>query len=130
MDSYASHSEYLVLSRGQWDKDLPPETIQTTIDHFYSWIDRMVEEGKMRHGQRLATGGKTLSRNHGITDGPYGEAKEVIGGYWFVLADSLDEAAEYMSGNPCLACGLVFEVRPLETIKASAFAVTNETPGN
>jgi hypothetical protein len=52
----------------------------------------------------------------------------VIGGYWFILAGSLEEAAEIAAGNPCLACGLVYEIRPIESVRASAFAVTTETP--
>ena len=63
-----------------------------------------------------------------VTDGPFPEAKEVVGGYWFVLADSLEEAAKIAAGNPCLKCGLFYEIRPLEPIRASAFAVTTETP--
>lgn len=121
--------DYLVISRGQWDTDATPEIIQATIDRFYTWIDGMVTEGKMTPGNRLATAGKNLSRDQGITDGPFGEAKEVVGGYWFIHASDLNQAAEYLSGNPCLALGLEFEVRPLEKIKASAYEVTNETPG-
>lgn len=82
----------------------------------------------MTHGNRLATEGKNVSRDRGITDGPFGEAKEVVGGYWFIHATSLSQAAEYMSQNPCISLGLEFEVRPLEKIRASAFAITNETP--
>ncbi len=78
-------------------------------------------------GQRLARERKTVSRSR-ITDGPFTETKEVIGGYWFMLAKSLEEAAELAAGNPCLACGLVSEVRPIESARASAFAVTSETP--
>lgn len=125
--SVSSPAEYLVISRGQWDKDLSPETIQSAIDQFYLWLEQKVAAGKMRTGQRLATGGKTVFKNH-ITDGPYGETKELIGGYWFIIANSLDEAARIASGNPCLQCGLFFELRPLELIRASAYAVTNETP--
>jgi hypothetical protein len=120
-------SEYLVISRGQWDEDAPPEKIQGAIDAFYLWHDRLVAEGKMRPGQRLATEKKIVSRS-GVTDGPLAEAKEVIGGYWFILASSLEEAAQIASGNPCIACGLVFEIRPIEAVRASAFEVTNETP--
>ena len=47
-------SEYLVISRGQWDQGLPPERIQAAIDDFYAWHDRLVAEGKIRTGQRLA----------------------------------------------------------------------------
>ena len=53
--------------------------------------DQLVVEGKMKAGRRLAREGKTVSKDK-ITDGPFAEAKEVIGGYWFVLAGSLDLA--------------------------------------
>jgi hypothetical protein len=63
-----------------------------------------------------------------VTDGPFGEAKEAIGGYWFILAQSLEEAAEIAAQNPCLKCGLFYEIRPIDPERASAFNVTNETP--
>ena len=116
-----------MISRGQWDKDLSREEIQKAIDRFYVWKDRLVGEGKMRSGQRLATEGKMVSKTT-ITDGPFAESKEVIGGYWFILAGSLDEAAQIAAGNPCLACGLFYEIRPIDPERASAFALTNETP--
>jgi hypothetical protein len=119
--------EYLVISRGQWDAERSPEDIQKAIDAFYVWHDRLVAEGKMKPGQRLARAGKLVSRGR-VIDGPFTEAKEVIGGYWFILARSLEEAAEIAAGNPCLACGLSCEVRPVERERASAFAVTSETP--
>lgn len=122
-------SEYLVISRGQWDPDKSPEQIQQAIDAFYGWKDRLVREGKMKAGQRLATESKLVSRS-GVTDGPFVEAREVIGGYWFFVADSLAEAAELAAQNPCLACGLTYEIRPVELERASAYKVTNETPGS
>ena len=128
MTEKPSTSEFLVLSRGQWDRDKSPEEIQQAIDDFYGWHDRLVQEGKMKSGQRLAIEGKLVSRS-GITDGPFVESKEVIGGYWFFVADSLEEAAELAAQNPCLACGLAYEVRPLERQRASAHKITNETPG-
>ncbi len=128
MSEPASRSEYLVLSRGQWDPELPRETIQRAIDDFYVWLDRLVGEGRMRVGQRLGTEGRTVARRSKVTDGPFGEAKEVIGGYWTILAESLDEAAAIAAGNPCLQCGLFYEVRPIDPQPCSADAVTNETP--
>lgn len=127
MTEKPSTSEFLVLSRGQWDPAKSPEEIQQAIDAFYGWHDRLVQEGKMKSGQRLAIEGKLVSRS-GVTDGPFAEAKEVIGGYWFFVADSLEEAAELAAQNPCLACGLAYEVRPLELERASAYNITNETP--
>ncbi|MGC4062583.1 MAG: YciI family protein [Aquabacterium sp.] len=121
-------SEYLIISRGQWDQHLSQEEVQGAIDRFYVWHERLVAEGKMRVGQRLTPEGKVVSKQ-GITDGPFTETKELVGGYWFIVAGSLDEAAEIASHNPCLACGLIFEIRPIEPKRASAFDVTTETPG-
>jgi hypothetical protein len=128
MTQPASPSEYLVISRGQWDKHASPEQIQTAIDQFYAWLGGLVDEGKMKPGQRLSNEGKTVSRKSVATDGPLGEAKEVIGGYWFILAESLDEAAEIAAGNPCLNCGLFYEIRPIDPERATVATTKTETP--
>lgn len=119
--------EYLVISRGQWDADASAQDIQTAIDRFYDWHEDLVAKGQMRRGQRLARDSRLVTRER-IIDGPFAEAKEVVGGYWWILAHSLDEAARIAADNPCLAYGLAFEIRPIEDVRASAFAVTNETP--
>ncbi len=119
--------EYLLLSRGKWDPDKSLEEIQSAIDRFYVWYERLVSEGKFKPGQRLGTGGKIVSRA-GITDGPFAEAKEVIGGYWSIVASSLEEAASIAVDNPCLACGLTYDIRPIETVRASAYRKGNESP--
>jgi hypothetical protein len=129
MNGQVSPSEYLVISRGQWDKDVPREEIQNAIDQFYVWLGRLVDEGKMKTGQRLAKTGKTVSKKN-VMDGPFGETKEVIGGYWFIVAGSLDEAAQIAAENPCLNCGLFYEIRPIDPERASAFMVTTETPAD
>ena len=128
MNEQVSPSEYLVISRGQWDKDISRQEIQNAIDQFYAWLGRLVDEGKMKTGQRLASEGKTVSRKNVVTDGPFGETKEVIGGYWFIIAGSLEEAAEIAAENPCLKCGLFYEIRPIDPERATAFTVTTETP--
>lgn len=128
MNRNAPLFEYLVLSRGQWNPRLSKQQIQQAIDAFYTWHAALVDEGRMRSGQRLAREGKVVF-NDTIRDGPFTEAKEIIGGYWFILAESLAEAADIAAGNPCLACGLYFEIRPIEAVAASAFALTSETPG-
>jgi hypothetical protein len=119
MSERPPRAEYLVISRGQWDKTLSRDEIQNAIDQFYPWLDRLVDEGKMKRGQRLTHEGKTVARQNAITDGPFGESKEVIGGYWFILADSLEEAAQIAKGNPCLNCGLFLEIRPIDPQRAT-----------
>ena len=114
MNEQLPPAEYLVISRGQWDKTLSRGQIQNAIDQFYTWLDRLVSGGKMKRGQRLTSEGKTVGRQNVSTDGPFGESKEVIGGYWFILAHNLDEAAQIAEGNPCLDCGLFLEIRPID----------------
>jgi hypothetical protein len=119
MTERPSPSEYLVISRGHWDQTCPPDEIQNVIDQFYLWLERLVSEGKMKRGQRLTHEGRTVARQNTITDGPFGESKEVIGGYWFIVAHDLDEAAEIAQGNPCLDYGLVLEIRPIDPQRAT-----------
>lgn len=127
MSEAKKSSEYLVISRGQWNENLAPERIQKAIDEFYEWHARLVAEGKAKPGQRLARPAMLVSQ-HGIIDGPFTETKEVIGGYWFFIAESLAEAAALGAQNPCVACGLTLEIRPVEPERCSAFDQTNETP--
>ena len=107
-------AEYLVICRGQWDKTLSQDEIQSATEQFYIWYDRLISEGKMKPGQRLTSEGKTVARKNVTTDGPFGESKEVIGGYWFILAQSLDEAVQIAKSNPCLDDGLLLEIRPID----------------
>jgi hypothetical protein len=122
-------NEYLVISRGQWDANASRQAVQQAIDSFYGWIERHEKSGRMRRGSRLSTDARVVSRQ-GITDGPFAETKELIGGYWFIVAASLDEAAELAAENPCKPFGLSYEIRPLEAEKAVAGANNNETPAS
>ena len=128
--SQNSCSEYLVLSRGQWDKDASKEDIESAIGKFYDWLARNINEGKMKMGSRLSLERAVVSRSGVRTDGPFGEAKEVVGGYWFIVARSLREAADLAAQNPCAQYGLLYEIRPLEPERASAYNLTNETPAS
>jgi len=126
-DPLLATKQYLLLSRGQWNREIPKTAIQAAIDSFYAWYERLVADGKFKAGHRLTVEAKLVSRL-GITDGPFTESKDVIGGYWFIIAHSLEEAAGIAAESPCLACGLSYEIRPLELEPASAYKVSNETP--
>ena len=119
--------DHLIISRGQWDADASPERIQDAIDRFYVWYDRLLAEGVILRGSRLKVEGRLVTRQR-VLDGPFAEAKEVVGGYWFIRAASLDEAAAIAAQNPCLECGLSMEVRPLDAERASAWVKASETP--
>ena len=111
---------------GKWEEHLTSEEIQKAIDAFYVWKQRLTAEGKIKGGQCWRNKAKSLGRAGQSV--PYPETKEVIGGYWFILANSLEEAAAIAAENPCMACGLYFAVQPIDPDKGSAYRVTSETP--
>lgn len=127
MNTPSPQNDYLLLSRGQWDPDAPKADIEAAIAKFYDWYSRNVETGRFKPGSRLSTDIAMVSKSGIATDGPFSEAKEIIGGYWIIVARSLREAAEIAAQNPCIQFGLRFEIRPLEAERASAYNVTNET---
>jgi hypothetical protein len=82
----------------------------------------------MRKGSRLAIEGATVTKAGIVMDGPYGEAKEAIGGTWTIVARNLQEAAALAARNPCLDHGLFFEIRLMDPECAAARSITVETP--
>jgi hypothetical protein len=128
MNKPSTLSEFLVLSRGQWDGNASKEDIEAAIQKFYDWYQQKLKEGRMKPGSRLSTKIAKVSKSGIVTDAPLSEGKEVIGGYWFIVARNLREAAELAAENPCAPYGLSYEIRPLEAERASAYRVTNETP--
>lgn len=120
-------NDYLVLSRGQWDADASPEAVQGAIDAFYVWYEQGLAQGRLKPGSRLGTGARIVARGL-ITDGPFAETKEWVGGYWFIVAETLEQAAVIAAENPCLQFGLSMEIRPLDATLADVTVQTNETP--
>lgn len=122
-------NDYLVLSRGQWDEDASPEAVQRTVDTFYDWYEQGLAQGRLKPGSRLAHQGCVVSRGL-VTDGPFAETKELVGGYWFIVAETLEQAAAIAAENPCLRHGLTVEIRPLEASRSDVKVPTNETPAS
>ncbi len=129
MSEQSELHEYLVLSRGQWNAAASKEEIQAAIDTFYVWYEQSLESGLMKPGHRLTTDGKVVSKNS-VTDGPFAETKELVGGYWFIVARNLEEAAAIAAQNPTLAYGLALEIRPLDHARANVMVPANETPAD
>jgi hypothetical protein len=68
-------------------------------------------------GDALTPEGRLVDAKKVVTDGPFVESKEVLGGFSIVQADSLDAAAELAKGCPGLLFGGKVEVRPLAGYK-------------
>ena len=109
-------SEYMLLFRGtDWHKGLSPEQIQQVVNQMKAWFDRLTAEGKAKAGKPLFHEGKIVSQKRGrsVTDGPFAESKEAIGGFFLLEVGSLDEAAEIAKDFPSLEYGATVEVRPV-----------------
>lgn len=122
-------NDYLVLSRGQWREDASPEAVQAAIDAFYVWYEQGLAQGRLKPGSRLEHSARIVAQGL-ITDGPFAETKEWVGGYWFIVAETLEQAAAIAAENPCLQFGLSLEIRPLDAARAHVAVPTNETPAN
>jgi hypothetical protein len=115
----AGKSPYLLLFRDvstETYKTLSPEQRQQLFTQWYAWYDRLAAQGKLIHGHPLEEGGRVVSAGNGrVVDGPFVEAKEVVGGYFFLAVDNLDEAVEIAKQCPTLThnLGLTVEVRPV-----------------
>lgn len=98
-------------------QDITPEQMQAMIERYRSWRQGLAQAGKLVSGAKLKEeGGRHLRSNHGrveITDGPYAEAQEVMGGYFTIEAADYDEAAEIASGCPHMEYGWI-EVREVD----------------
>lgn len=116
MSASITKNDYLLLFRGtDWDKGLSPEEIQKVVNQLLAWIEGLQREGRLKTGQPLGEGGRTVSGRKGrvVADGPFMESKEAVAGYLILQAASLDEAVACSKGWPCLDYGGIIEVRPL-----------------
>ena len=98
--------------------EFSPEHIQQVIEEFMAWRAALDSKGNFVASAKLRDeGGKHLTGTNGsfrVTDGPYTEAKEVIGGYFTIAAGDYDEAVELSRGCPMLKYGGRIEVREIE----------------
>ena len=99
------------------DKDtreaIAPEEMQKIHQKWQTWINEGFQKGWMLDaGNGLKTEGRVVNAKKVVTDGPFVEAKDVVGGFSIVQADNLDAAAEHAKGCPILQRGGTVEVRP------------------
>ena len=79
-----------------------------------AWYEKWGATGKLEAGKQLqGTATAKTVRSTGVTDGPYIETKEVLGGYSVIEADSIDEAVDVAKSWPGVDRGwITVEVRP------------------
>lgn len=114
MDSYLlllreDPSQYAALS---------PAQMGEIVERYRAWSEKLAAQGRLVGGQKLADeGGKRLRAGAAgpvVTDGPYIESKDIIGGTFIVRADSYDEAIALVADCPHLHGDNVIELRRIE----------------
>lgn len=113
--------EFLLLIRSEEEPkaSLSPEQMQQHIEKIGGYLKRLTEEGRMKSAQPLEMEGTMLSYKNGqIVDGPYNETKEIISGYYHLLAENLDEAIAIAKQDPRFEEGIWrMEVRPIKQVE-------------
>jgi hypothetical protein len=109
-------ANFLFVYRGSNDEfaKLTPDEIQKHMQQWGAWIGEGFQKGWMVNaGDALTQEGRVVNAKKVITDGPFVESKEIVGGYSIVQAANIDAAAELAKGCPALLTGGKVEVRAL-----------------
>ena len=113
--SQDSQNGYMLIFRStDWYKGLSPEQMQQVADRWMAWFNGLKDQGKCVAGNPLEREGKIVSgKNRMVSDGPFAESKETIGGYFLLKVGSMDEAVGIAQQCPGLPFGIQVEVRPI-----------------
>jgi len=110
-------SEFTFLFRGR-DTSASPEQMQKTTQKWVAWFKELGEKGHIKDpGHPLEPAGKVvMGRQKTVHDGPYAEAKDIVGGFTLIEAKDLSQAVELSKGCPILEVGGSVEVRPIQIL--------------
>jgi hypothetical protein len=111
--------DYLLLYRadfGSMPQRTPDEAAANT-KKWMDWLQGIAAENKLTdNGKRLAASGRVVRGNDMVTNGPYAEIKESLGGYSVVKAGSYEEAVDIAKSCPVLSMGGNVEVREIDVL--------------
>jgi hypothetical protein len=109
-------AKFLFVYRGSGEAEakMTPDEMQQMMQKWGQWIGEAMAKGWMiAPGDALTMEGRVVDAKKVVTDGPFVESKEIVGGYSIVQADTIDAAAELAKGCPGLLYGGKVEVRAL-----------------
>jgi hypothetical protein len=107
----------MLLHDAGFPADISPDQIQAIIQRYVKWRQTIQQNGRKVEGHKLTDGqGRVMRGGAGstkVTDGPYAEAREVIGGLFIVEANSYEEVVELSKDCPHLDFGSI-EIREVD----------------
>lgn len=97
---------------------MSPEEMQRIVERYRTWSEGLAAGGHLVDGHKLEDGTGRVIRKNGsgalaVSDGPYAETKEILGGFFLIQADSYDHAARLTGDCPHLEYGTV-EIRAVD----------------
>lgn len=108
---------FIYRGGGKNPDEMSPEQMQQVMQLWMDWIQGGVEAGWMVDGgDALKNEGSLVHPDQAVTDGPFTESKELVGGYSMIQADSLAKAAEIAKTSPIIQSGGTVEVRELANV--------------
>ncbi|WP_282159556.1 YciI family protein [Ulvibacterium marinum] len=95
--------EFLLLIHGSGYKDESPKMLKKHMERYINWMDSLVKQEKFVKGHRLDDSGHYLmDKDTVISDGPFLEPKEIIGGYIIIKAENLENATKIAQQCPLI----------------------------
>ncbi|HLJ65626.1 MAG TPA: YciI family protein [Stellaceae bacterium] len=115
-------AKFLILARDTGvRRDMSPESMQAVIQRYRAWTENLQKAGRLSLANKLKDNeGRVLKRQGGklaVTDGPFTESKEIVGGFWVVDAKTYDEVLEFTRDHPHLEVGTL-EIRQFHDFPA------------
>ena len=111
MSTQSQHGYMLIFRGTDWYKGLSPEEMQQVSDKWMAWFKGLMASGQATAGNPLEREGKIVGKNRVVSDGPFAESKETIGGYFLLKVNTMDEALAIAKNCPGLPYGIRVEVR-------------------
>ncbi|HSN17135.1 MAG TPA: YciI family protein [Gammaproteobacteria bacterium] len=107
-------NDFAFVYRG-WDASASPEEMQKTVDLWRAWFKELEASGHLKDpGLPLDKSGSVIKGARKlVSDGPFAEAKDVVGGFTLITAQDLQQATDLARGCPILESGGSIEVRPV-----------------
>ena len=111
--------KFMFIFEGIQPGNLSPERMQEHMGKWMAWIGKLKAADKDLAGEPLLPGGKLVSGPNGkiVTDGPYTEGKEVVGGFFIINAQDINEAVELAKDCPDLGHGSNVQIRQVMKVE-------------
>ena len=104
--------KFMLIFQGGNTGERSPKEMQAEMGKWMAWIDKLSKSGHYISGEPLMRGGKLISGSPaGVTDGPYTEGKEIVGGFFIVNAAGYEEAVKLCADYPDYANGGSIQLR-------------------